>query len=66
MFDHHLSLKGAYASIIYVNFNSKMQKKQYFCVHWQKKSTESLKNSTDGLRRQRVFPTITESGDDVN
>ena len=47
MFDHPLNLQSAYSSTFYVNFHSKMPKKQYLCVHWQKNSTESLKNSTD-------------------
>ena len=48
MFDHPLSLQGVYSSILYVNFQSKMQKK-VVCPLAKKISTASLKNSTNAV-----------------
>ena len=46
MCDHPLNLQGVYSSILYVNFQSKMQKNSH-CVSAGKKNTAILKNSTD-------------------
>ena len=43
MFCHALSLQGVYSSILYKSFYSKMQKKQYLHVHWQKIAQQGWK-----------------------
>jgi len=46
MFDHPLGSHGFYSFMLCINFHSKIQKNST-CVSTGKKSTASLKNSTD-------------------
>ena len=61
MFHHPLSLQGVYSSILYVYFHSKMQKKQYLCVHWQKIAHQAWKIAQMCLRRLHIFPTMQQT-----
>ena len=66
MFDHHLSLQGVYSSILYVSFSSKMQNNNSACVFTGKKiAQKAWKIAQTCLRRLRVYPTMSESDDDV-
>ena len=61
MFDPPFRLQGVYASILYVYFRSKMQKKQYLRVQLstgKRISTASLENSTDESAPSARFPTM--------
>ena len=57
-----LSLQGVYSFILYVNFHSKMQKKQHLHVHWQKIAHQAWKIAHLCLCRLHVFPTIGVGG----
>ena len=65
MFDHPLSLQGVYSSILYVNFQSKMQKK-VVCPLAKKISTASLKNSIDASARLQLYTCGANNHDNIN